>query len=70
MADVVINGVHFNAELCKELGAKAFVSTMSEAFFLDKPKSERQAILKDAYKLIAGNTEDNQVETSDTVDAD
>lgn len=43
---------------------------MNDVFFSDKQKSERQAILKDAYRMISGDTAEKQVETSNTVDAD
>lgn len=70
MAEVVINGVHFNVDACKTMSEKKFINVMDDVHFLDKPKEERQAILKDAYKMIVGNTETDKVETSDTVDAD
>lgn len=70
MAEVVINGVHFNVDLCKDMSEKKFINLMDDVHFLDKSKTERQAILRDAYKMIVGNTETEKVETSDTVDAD
>lgn len=70
MNEIVVNGVHFNIKLCRKMSEKQFVNVMDDVHFLDKPKPERQAILKDAYKMIVGNTEQDKVETSDTVDAD
>lgn len=70
MAGIIIDGVHFNVELCKAMSEKEFISTMIDVHFLDKAKAERQAILRDAYKMIAGNAKVNVVETSDTVNAD
>lgn len=55
--EVKVNGISFNAELCRKMKKKEFVEHHEKSFFLDKSKEDRCKILEDIYSIITGKPE-------------